>query len=65
MLRAAEGRCWEWVVPSVALEEVKRAHLVSGTLRRSDGVHLRIVADARRSMSPSSGPTSGTSVAAR
>ena len=47
MLRAAEGRCWEWVVTSVALEEVKRAHLVSGTLRRSDGVHLRIVADAR------------------
>jgi len=47
LLAAAEGSCWEWVVPSARFEEVKRSHLVSGTVRRGDGVHVRVVADAR------------------
>jgi ABC-2 type transport system ATP-binding protein len=45
LLRAAAGRAWEWVIPSEALPAVKAAHRVSGTLRRGDGVHVRIVSD--------------------
>ena len=45
LLRAAAGRAWEWVIPSEALGAVKAAHRVSGTVRRGDGVHVRIVSD--------------------
>ncbi len=45
LLRAAAGRAWEWVIPSDALAAVKAAHRVSGTMRRGDGVHVRIVSD--------------------
>ena len=46
LLRAAAGRAWEWVVPSEALAAVKAAHRVSGTVRRGDGVHVRVVSEA-------------------
>jgi ABC-type multidrug transport system ATPase subunit len=44
MIRGAEGKVWEWVVPSERLTTVRAQHRVSGTLRRGDGVHVRIVA---------------------
>lgn len=43
MLRTAQGRVWEFVAPSSALNELRQRYLVSGTLRRSDGVHVRII----------------------
>ena len=43
LLRGAEGKAWEWVIASDALPAVKSAHRVSSTLRRGDGVHVRIV----------------------
>ena len=46
LLSAAAGRAWEWVIPSEALAAVKAAHRVSGTVRRGDGVHVRIVGEA-------------------
>jgi ABC-type multidrug transport system ATPase subunit len=46
MLRAVEGKVWEWVVPSDRLPVVRERHRVSGTVRRAHGVHVRIVADA-------------------
>jgi hypothetical protein len=46
MLRAVEDKVWEWVVPSDRLPEVRKHHRVSGTIRRAEGVHVRIVADA-------------------
>ena len=46
LLKAASGKAWEWVIASDALAEVKARHRVSGTLRRGDGVHVRIVGDA-------------------
>jgi ABC-type multidrug transport system ATPase subunit len=46
LLQAVEGRVWEWVIPSENLPDVKQRHLISGTIRRSDGLHLRVVADA-------------------
>jgi ABC-2 type transport system ATP-binding protein len=46
MLRAVEDKVWEWVVPSDRLPEVHERHRVSGAVRRAEGVHVRIVADA-------------------
>jgi ABC-2 type transport system ATP-binding protein len=46
LLRSAEGKVWEWTVASVELPAIKTQYLVSGTVRRSDGVQVRIVAAA-------------------
>ncbi len=43
LLRGVEGKVWEWVVGSTELNTVKQRHLVSNTMRRSDGVHVRIL----------------------
>jgi len=45
LLRGAEGKVWEWVTPSAELAAMKDRLLISGTLRRSDGVRVRAVAD--------------------
>jgi ABC-2 type transport system ATP-binding protein len=46
LLRQAEGRVWEWLVPSAELAAAKERWLISGTLRRGDGVQLRGVAES-------------------
>ena len=46
LLREVVGKVWSWVVPSAQLPEVNRKHLVSGTIRRSDGVHVRAVVES-------------------
>jgi len=43
LLSGVEGKVWEWVVPSSELNSVKRRYLVSNTIRRSDGVHVRVL----------------------
>lgn len=45
LLQIVEGRVWEWIVSSDELVDVKKRHLVSGTLRRSNGMQLRIISD--------------------
>jgi ABC-type multidrug transport system ATPase subunit len=45
LLRAAEGKVWEWVVPSDALAAVREHHRITGLVRRSDGALVRVVAD--------------------
>jgi ABC-2 type transport system ATP-binding protein len=44
LLRAVEGKVWEWVVSSGALNTVRQQYLISNTTRRSDGVHVRLLA---------------------
>ena len=44
LLRHVEGKVWESVVSSENLQAVKQQYLISGTTRRSDGVHIRILA---------------------
>jgi ABC-2 type transport system ATP-binding protein len=44
LLRAVEGKVWEWVIPSVELNAARQQYLVSNTSRRSDGVHVRLLA---------------------
>ncbi len=43
LLRTVEGRTWEWIVQSDAVEEVKKRYVISGTMRRSDGVRVRLL----------------------
>jgi ABC-2 type transport system ATP-binding protein len=43
LLRSIEGKVWEWVVSSTELPALKQQYLISGTMRRTDGVRIRIV----------------------
>ena len=45
LLRSVEGKVWETVVPSADLPALRQQYLTSSTMHRSDGVHLRIVAE--------------------
>ncbi len=45
LLQRVDGRVWEWVIPSADLNAVKQAYRVSNTVRRSDGVHVRVLTD--------------------
>ncbi len=46
LLQTVEGRVWEWVVPSAELTATKQRHRISSTIRRSDGVRVRAVAES-------------------
>jgi len=46
LLAGLNGRVWEVVVSSTDLPALRRAHLVSSTAHRADGVHARVVANA-------------------
>ena len=57
LLRELEGKVWEWCVSSDELIALKQKHIVSGTIRRSDGVQVRVVSGNQpeapaRSVSP-------------
>ncbi len=43
LLRAVEGKSWEWVVPSSELNAARQKYLISNTTRRSNGVHVRLL----------------------
>jgi ABC-type multidrug transport system ATPase subunit len=43
LLRELEGKVWEWTVASDDLPALKQNHIVSGTIRKSDGVQVRVV----------------------
>lgn len=42
-LRLMDGMVWEWLVSSDELPQAKKKYLTSGTLRRPDGVQLRVI----------------------
>ena len=44
LLRAVEGKVWELVIPSAEMPAAKQQFLISTSVRRTDGVHVRIVA---------------------
>ena len=43
LLKELDGKVWEWTVSSDDLPALKQKHIVSGTIRRSDGVAVRVV----------------------
>jgi len=45
LLQAVEGKIWEWVIPSADLQEARERLRISSTIRRSDGVHVRVVSE--------------------
>jgi ABC-type multidrug transport system ATPase subunit len=45
LLQSLEGKVWQWVVPSEALPALKQKHIFSGTVRRQDGVQVRVVSE--------------------
>ena len=49
LLRQASGSVWEVVLPSERFDVVRRTMHVSGAVRKTDGVHARIVAPERPS----------------
>jgi ABC-type multidrug transport system ATPase subunit len=46
LLQKVEGKVWEWVLPSTALNDARQRYLISNTARRSDGVHARMLTEA-------------------
>lgn len=44
LLRLVEHKVWEWVIPASDLSAAREHYLISGSIRRSDGVHVRIIA---------------------
>jgi hypothetical protein len=47
LLANVTGRVWEVVVPSAELQALRQKYLVSNAAHRSDGVHARVVGDAK------------------
>jgi len=43
LLKELDGKVWEWTATSDELVTLKQKHIVSGTIRRSDGVEVRVV----------------------
>ena len=58
LLRRVEGKVWEMVMPSSDLAGAKERFVLSGTVRTSEGVRIRVVADEQPdSAAVSLGPT--------
>ena len=47
LLEELDGKVWEWKVSSDKLVALKSKHIVSGTIRRSDGVEVRVVSESK------------------
>jgi ABC-type multidrug transport system ATPase subunit len=43
LLQSVEGKVWEWIASSDDLPAIRQQHLVSGTVRGSQGVRIRVV----------------------
>jgi len=47
LLQELEGKVWEWMIHSDDLPALKQKHIISGTIRRSDGVQVRVVSSTQ------------------
>lgn len=45
LLKELDGKVWEWTVKSNDLPTLKQKFIISGTIRRSDGVQVRVVSE--------------------
>jgi ABC-2 type transport system ATP-binding protein len=46
LLGLLDGKVWQWVIPSEALPALKARALVSGTIRRENGIQVRVVSES-------------------
>ena len=56
LLKELENKVWEWNVASNDLVALKQKHIVSGTIRRSDGVQVRVVSENKPEANASNVP---------
>jgi ABC-type multidrug transport system ATPase subunit len=47
LLHDLENKVWEWIVGSDELVAIKQKHIVSGTIRRTDGMQVRVVSEVK------------------
>ena len=47
LLSELENKVWEWTIHSDDLPALKQKHIISGTIRRSDGVQVRVVSETK------------------
>ncbi len=46
LLQQLDGKVWQWTIPSNELNALKQKHIVSSTVRQTDGVQVRVVSDS-------------------
>lgn len=46
LLCSVQGKVWEWVIPSAELAAFRQCYPTSSAIHRSDGVHVRLLAEA-------------------
>ena len=46
LLALLDGKVWQWVVPSETLPALKQRYIVSGTVRRNNGIQVRVVSES-------------------
>ena len=46
LLGLLEGKVWQWVIPSTELTALKQKHIISATVRREDGLQVRVISEA-------------------
>ena len=46
LLALLDGNVWQWVIPAETLPAIKQSHLVSGVLRRENGMQVRVVSES-------------------
>ena len=51
LLRLVEQKVWEWVISSSDLPSIRERYTISSSIRRNDGVHVRIISDTPPSAS--------------
>jgi ABC-2 type transport system ATP-binding protein len=47
LIAQAQGHVWEWTIASEQLAEVRKAFVICGSLRRSEGIRVRVIASER------------------
>ncbi len=47
LIAKAEGKVWEWTITPEQLPEVRKAFVLCGSLRRPDGIRVRVIAADR------------------
>ena len=45
LMREADGKVWDWTVPVARLPEVRQRFQIASTLRRGDGIQVRILSE--------------------
>lgn len=45
LLQTLDGKVWQWIVPSEALIALKQKYIISETVRRQDGIQVRVVSE--------------------